>query len=252
MQRSALRAAADPPRETIANRPKRGRSSDFLDIQICPEGERAERAGHSASSPLCCSFPGPERDVRRLLPALAVAQAAGVLAADRGWLGIDAALALGIGACALALAARRRPRAQAALALAAAAGGGALALAVRLESADASRPLRPVEATLEATVLEVAAAAGGAVRVELGSAAAVEPGASVPARVRVWLAPDRLAAPGLERALPGERIRARVRLAAPDSRRNPGSADGAARARRAGIGAVGRLVHPLFFVRVPE
>ncbi len=223
MQLTALRAAAD-----------------------VPAGERAAVAAMIRA-------PGPGWVVRRLLPALALAQAAGVLAADRGWLSVELASGLGLAACVLALALGRRPRTRVALCLVAAGAGGALALGLRLESADAARPARPLEVTLEATVREVVAADRDAVRVELEAAAAVEPsGARVPARVRLWLSVDPLGSPGLERALPGERIRARVRLAAPGSRRNPGAADAAARARRAGIGAVGRLAHPLLVVRLPE
>jgi competence protein ComEC len=191
--------------------------------------------------------------LRRLLPALAVAQAAGILAADGGWLRADAALGLGLGACGLALALGRRPRARVALCLVAAAAGGALALARQLEAADATRPARALELTLEATVREAAASDPATSRVELEGAVAVEPaGARIPPRVRLWLPVDPLAPPGLERALPGQRIRARVRLAAPGSRRNPGAADAALRARRAGIGAVGRLADPSLVVRLPE
>jgi competence protein ComEC len=191
--------------------------------------------------------------VRRLLPALALAQAAGIAAADRGWLRADAALGLGVAACGLALPLARRPRARVALCLVAAAAGGAVALARQVEAADATRPALPVELTLEATVREVAAIDPAVSRVELEGAVAVEPpGARVSPRVRLWLAVDPLAPPGLERALPGERIRARVRLAAPASRRNPGAVDAARRARRAGIGAVGRLADPSLVVRLPE
>src|SRR5262249_21142345 len=60
------------------------------------------------------------------------------------------------------------------------------------------------------------------------------------------------AGPGLERALPGDHVRARLRLAAPESRRNPGLPDAALRARRHGVGASARPVHPALFVRLPE
>jgi competence protein ComEC len=191
--------------------------------------------------------------VRRLLPALALAQAAGVVAADRGLLGVGAALVLGASACALAGAIGPGLRRRVALALLAAFAGGALALALDLEAADATRPARPLERSIEATVRSVAPAGPSLVRVELTAVAGVEPGAPrLPRRIQLWLPLDPALPAGLEAALPGERIRARVHLAAPASRRNPGAPDAALRARRAGIGAVGRLVHPSLHVRLPE
>ena len=191
--------------------------------------------------------------MRRLLPALALAQAAGVFAADRGLLGARAALLLGAAACALAGLLGRGPLRWSALGLVAAFAGGALALGRQLESADATRPARRSERTLEATVSEVVPVGPALVRVELAAVAGVEPAqAPLPARVRLWLPPDPALPPGLETATPGERFRARVRLSAPASRRNPGSPDAARRARREGVGAVGSLVHPSLQVRLPE
>ena len=191
--------------------------------------------------------------MRRLLPALALAQAAGVFAADRGLLRAGAALVLGASACALAGVLGRGPRGCAALALVAAFAGGALALGLELESADATRPSRRIERTLEATVREVVPVGSALVRVELAAVAGVDPEpARLPPRILLWLPLDPALPPGLETALPGERIRARVRLAAPAPRRNPGAPDAALRARRAGIGAVGSLVHPSLHVRLPE
>jgi competence protein ComEC len=196
--------------------------------------------------------PVPGRTLRQLLPGLALAQAAGIVAADRGFLRPDAALALGASACSLALALGPRRRLRIALVLVASAAAGALALGRQLEAADALRPSQPLEVVLEARVREVVAVDRETARVELEQAAAVEPGARVPARVRVWVALEPRAAPGLETALPGEWVRARLRLSAPASRRNPGAADAGRRARRAGIGATGRLVHPSLWVRMPE
>ncbi len=191
--------------------------------------------------------------MRRLLLALALAQAAGILAADHAWVPPDAALVIGASACALAGPLHGAPRRLAALALVAAFGGGALALGLQLRAADAARPSRRIEATVEATVREVALVGSAAVRLDLEQVSGVGPvPARVPDRIRIWLAPDAESASGLERALPGERIRARVRLAEPASRRNPGAMDAARRARRAGVGAVGTLVHPWLHVRMPE
>jgi competence protein ComEC len=181
-----------------------------------------------------------------------VAQAAGVAAADRGLLRPEAALVLGAWSCAMALAIGPRPRVRIALALLAGAAAGALTLGERLETADALRPARAREVTLEASVREVVARDGASARVELERAAVVPSGPPIPTRLRLWLASEPGTAPGLGSALPGERIRAHVRLAAPGGRRNPGAADTAQRARRAGIGATGTLVHPALWVRIPE
>jgi competence protein ComEC len=191
--------------------------------------------------------------VRRLLPALALAQAAGVVAADRGWLGAAAALALGGSTCALACAIASGPRRCAALALVAAFAAGALSLGLELEAADAARPARRIERSIEATVRAIVPAGPALTRVELDAVAGTEPGAAaLPRRIQLWLPLDPALPPGLEAALPGERIRARVLLAAPAAPRNPGARDAALRARRAGVGAVGRLVHPSLHVRLPE
>ena len=191
--------------------------------------------------------------MRRLLPALAVAQAAGIAAADRGLVRTDGALVLGAAACLAGVALARGPRLRAALALVAAAAAGALALGVQLDAADAGRPARPQEGTLEATVREVVATGRGAWRVELEVAAWLEPeGLPGPGRARLWLSDEPGAPAGLEAALPGERVRVRARLAAPGARRNPGGPDAGVRARRAGLAAVGRLVHPSLHARLPE
>jgi len=195
----------------------------------------------------------PADRVRRLLPALALAQIAGILAADAGWIAARPALACGVAAIAIGALLARGPSARVALALLATASAGAAALARQLEAADAARPAVPFEATIEATVRAVAALGDGALRMELEAAAAVAPAdAAVPEQLAVWLSPEPGAPPGLEAALPGERVRARLRLSAPESRRNPGTPDAALRARRRGVGASARPVHAALFVRLPE
>jgi competence protein ComEC len=191
--------------------------------------------------------------LRRLLPALALAQIAGVVAADAGIVAPRSALGCGVLACAAGLLFARSGCARAGLARLAAAAAGAAALGQALAAADAARPVEPFEATIEATVAAIVALGGGASRVELEAVAAVPPTlAAVPERVELWLSREAGPDPGLETALPGDRVRARVRLAAPDSRRNPGTSDTAVRARRSGIGAAARVVHPALVVRLPE
>ena len=191
--------------------------------------------------------------MRRLLPALALAQIAGILAADAGMVAPRFALGCGVVACAVGMLCARSGPARAGLALLAAAAAGAAALGQQLAAADAARPLEPFEATVEASVAAVVALGDGAARVELEAAAAVPPAAAaVPERIQLWLSREPGADPGLEAALPGDRVRVRVRLAAPDSRRNPGAPDAAVRARRGGVGASARAVHPALAVRLPE
>ena len=171
--------------------------------------------------------------------------------ADRGILRADAALVLGITAVVVGALAARGPRSRAGLALVTALAAGAFALGARFDAADRARPLQVAEFTVEATVQRTDRSPQW-MRVELEDVVAVGAAATpVPRRVTLLDRPSPPDAASLESALPGERIRARVRLRAPRGLRNPGSRDAAERARRAGVGAVGRLVHPSLHARLP-
>jgi competence protein ComEC len=181
-----------------------------------------------------------------------VAQALGILLADRGLLRVDAALVAGATAIALGATVARRAPARAGLAGVAAVAAGALALGDQLEAATAWRPRAPLEVTLEGTV-QGSGAGEGWTLVDLTEVVAAEPGApQLPRRVRIFGRPTPVEMPALEAALPGERVLARVRLRAHRELRNPGSHPRARSLERAGIGAVGWLVHPALHVRLPE
>jgi competence protein ComEC len=183
------------------------------------------------------------------LPCLAGAQVLGILLADRGVLCLDAALVLGAGCVALGLA---LPAARAALALLLALAAGAAALAVRLDAAGRWEGHEAREIAVEATVREALGGPWGW-RVELGDVVGVAPGRPAPPpRVRVLGQPTPPGVAALEAAVPGERVRARLRLRQPRGLRNPGAPDRERRARREGIGAVGRLVDPALHARIPQ
>lgn len=175
------------------------------------------------------------------LPALTACFAAGIVAADAGVLPRGPALVAGLHALALAWA---WPRARAALALGVALCAGAAALGARLERADRHAPRAPREVLLEATVAR-SARWGGGHRIALRDAVGV--GASrdaVPAAVALRVEPTPEPFAALEAVSPGARVRARVRLRPVHGLCNPGGSDPAVRARRRGVGARGRLVHP--------
>jgi len=184
--------------------------------------------------------------VRALLPALAGAQALGILFADRfeppgfaTWCvaGLLALAALGIG---------RRGRRVVALAAAAFAGGAA-SLAGPLEAARASSPL-PDEAVVEATAA-TAAWQGSRLRVDWVDARAVG-GPRVPARLRSWSEVDARVPVELQTPQPGERWRQRLRLRRPEAPRNPGGRDATRGLARRGIAATANRAHPGLAVRV--
>ena len=190
--------------------------------------------------------------MRKLLPILAASQAGGILLADRGCLSPEAALVAGATAVALGATVVRGARGRAALGVLAAAAAGALALGVRLEAAAAGRPAAPVELTLSGTVRATSAGPTW-MRVDLADVVADEKAAaSPPARIRVVGRRTPPGTPALETALPGERVRLRGRLQAPQQRHNPGSRSRHRGLERAGVGAELRLVHPALHVRLPE
>ncbi|MDJ0868939.1 MAG: ComEC/Rec2 family competence protein, partial [Myxococcota bacterium] len=76
-------------------------------------------------------------------------------------------------------------------------------------------------------------------------------GRPTPARVRLVGEATPEGLPAFEAALPGQRIRARVRLRPSRPLRNPGAPDRERADRRGGIAAVGRLVHPALHARLP-
>jgi competence protein ComEC len=187
--------------------------------------------------------------VPRLLPILAASHAFGIWLADRTALTCVAALVC----CAASLGAGitcRRPRWRAACAALAALFAGALALGAQLERAARHRPLRPVARCVEGTVARVARFPTW-MRVDLARVAATDVGPPVPERVRVHGSRSPPGVAALEAALPGERLRACLRLRAPSALRNPGGRDGTRAIARAGIGALAGLAHPALHVRVP-
>jgi competence protein ComEC len=151
------------------------------------------------------------------------------------------------GAAALAPALPRRARAP--LAVLVALGAGAGGLAARLEDAARGAGAAPRELVIEGRVRAVERGAAGW-RVLLEQVSGV--GDLAPPRVELRGEPTPAGVPSFEAALPGERVRARVRLREPLGLRNPGLPDPEARARRTGLGAVGRLAHPALHARLPE
>jgi competence protein ComEC len=188
----------------------------------------------------------------RLLPSLAAANVLGIVLADCGALSPAGALALGTAALLAGGLAARRPRVRAVAAVLAAAAAGALALGQHLEAASRAPLSEPAERTLEATLGSVSAGPGG-YRIDLVDAVAVGEGDSpIAERIRLYGEPTPAELSAIERRLPGERIRARVRLREPRELRNPGSRSRLRNLARAGIGAQGWLVHPALHVRLPE
>jgi len=189
----------------------------------------------------------PALAVRAALPALLAAYVAGILLADRGALGPDAALTAGALGLAVAALTRGRGRGRFAAALLATACAGAFHLGVALEAADRAPP-GPVEATVDARVV-------GALRTphwtRLDLAGARSPLADdppVPRRIRVYVRPGEGGA--LVGAVPGEEVRARLRLRPAGGLRNPGAGDPEAPRRRRGIAAVASPVHPTLTARL--
>lgn len=185
--------------------------------------------------------------MRRLL-ALLGAQCLGIVAADAGWLPAPVAGRLALLAAGLALLARSPLRRTAAACTALAAAGG-FGLATRLEAA-ANAPAAPLEATIEGTVAARRAPPAG-VQLELARVRVVAP-AEARAPSRLLLRTSGTEAALLGDTVPGDRLRARVRIRPLEGRSNPGGPDREREAARRGIGAIAALVHPDLVVRRPD
>ena len=187
------------------------------------------------------------------LGALLIAQALGILAADRGLVAtapLPKLAALGI---ALAVGSRSPAtrRAAAALAIGAAAS---FALAARLEEAFEAVPAAAIETTLDGTVIRTTRVPG-ALELDLDAVRGVGAAPPLPRRLRlrapVEAAPD-VPPPPLSNAVPGDQLRLRARLRRLESRSNPGGRDRARDLARSGIGTVASLAHPELAVRLPD
>jgi competence protein ComEC len=129
-----------------------------------------------------------------------------------------------------------------------AASAGALSLGLRLRDA-ASAAGAGTERRIEASVAELRESGRG-MRVLLDDLAAVD-GDATPLPRRVLLVGE----PGdatLRALPPGARVRAQVRLRAPQPLRNPGRRGDGERLAREGIGALALLADPALLVRLPE
>ena len=187
-----------------------------------------------------------------MLPLLAVAQAVGILAADRLGLSAQVALLLGIESllAGLLLASGRRARVACASLVCFAAG--AAGLASRLEEARRHRPAAAMDVDIEALVSATTASASH-VSVDLREVAPVRAlGPPLPSRVRISEERGSPAAAWLLGRSAGERVRVRARLRSPHGARNPGQTDDARRLARRGIGARGSLVDATLVARVSE
>ncbi len=152
----------------------------------------------------------------------------------------------------LAIAARKSRALVVALALAASSAAGAVALTTGLEAAANARPAAPFEASFDATVVSSARVYGD-VEVEVADAvAAATETIAVPRRMRLRERSAASSATPLGSVVPGDRVRMRARLRAPEGRANPGMRDRAHDLARRGIGAVGAISHPDFVVRLPD
>ncbi|MBW2666843.1 MAG: DNA internalization-related competence protein ComEC/Rec2 [Deltaproteobacteria bacterium] len=188
----------------------------------------------------------------RLLPSLVLAQICGIVLADAGVVSSKAALAGALLALAAASFGVLRGRRLWAAAVLLVACSGALSHAQRIEMARGRRSAVAVERTLAATVDSLVVGAAG-YRIDLRDVTAAGPeDARVPQRVRLYGEPTPAGLLAIERRLPGERVWLAARLRSPSQRRNPGSSSPDLALDRAGIGAVGSLLHPALQVRLPE
>lgn len=182
--------------------------------------------------------------VFELAPLLATALCIGIAAGDHGAIGVVAAEIVLVQALALGLV-LRVPRARLLCAGIAVAAAGALGMAERREAARWTSAASRIEATVEGRVAS-STARSDAVSVVVGSIRRTDGGAEpVPGRIRLRVEHGS----ALAMSVPGDGVRARVRLRPLVSRFDPGTADPAERLRRAGIGATGGLAHPALAVR---
>ncbi|MBW2714759.1 MAG: DNA internalization-related competence protein ComEC/Rec2 [Deltaproteobacteria bacterium] len=187
----------------------------------------------------------------RLLPLLAFAQALGIWVADRGWLGLEVAVASGLTLLVAVFALRPRPAQLRALSLALAFLAGAVSLAVQLRVAAVTR-LPSESVAIEATAVDVVSGPGWW-RVDVENVRAVDPRSSrLPERIRLIGGDTPAGFQGLEDANRGERIRALVSLRVLHEPRNPGSPSRIRSLERRGIGALGRLPHPALHVTLAD
>jgi competence protein ComEC len=181
---------------------------------------------------------------------LAIAQAAGIFLADRGWVRCELALPLAAVALVLGIVSRRGPRLQAASAMAVAFCAGAVALQARLDAARFSPADGVLAATIEGRVTRAVSQADW-MWVDLGQVRTPDAGGpSLPRGVRIQGPRTPASLPALESHRAGARIRARVRLKPPRGLENPGSRDRTRSLARRGIGAIGRLAHPALHVEI--
>ena len=188
--------------------------------------------------------------LRPLLPLLVIAQAGGILLADRGWIRSELAQLLAVLALAFGIAVKRFVWLRAASAIVVACCAGAVALHGRLEAARFAPAGAAVEATVEGRVARTARHADW-MSVEVRELRNVDSGGPpLPTGVRIQgpLTPPWLPALELHRA--GKRIRARVRMKVPRALSNPGSRDRTRGLARRGIGAIAHLVHPALHVEI--
>ena len=188
--------------------------------------------------------------LRGLLPLLVVAQAGGILLADRGGVRSELALLVAVLALAIGSVLRRSSRLRAGSAVVVCFCAGAAALEARLEAARFSPAGGTVEATIEGRVARVSQQPDW-MWVELREVRNVEPaGPPLPRGVRVQGLPTPPPLPAFESHRPGELLRARVRLKPPRALENPGSRSLTRSLERRGIGAIGNLVHPALHVEI--
>jgi competence protein ComEC len=187
-----------------------------------------------------------------LLPSLVLAQIGGIVLADAGLVSSPVAMSSALLALIVAAFAALRGRGAWLAVMLLVAGSGALSHARQLELAREHRPVGAEERTLAATIDEVVAGATG-FRVDLRDVAAVDSlGTPVPRRIRLYGESSPEDPNAFERRLPGERVWLAARLRAASQRRNPGSSSPDIALARAGVGAVGSLLHPALHVRLPE
>ena len=215
----------------------------------CSTSQRATPARAPLSSRSC---PGPRvACLRRLLPWLALAQIAGILLADQAIVSHEAALVLGAACLALGAVAARRPiRAPAARSAwrwhpARSVWPRALDAAARDGPSSPSRR-RSRDACGRCSACPAATGSTSTGWAQRRPAC----GCRRRSELRGEATPEGVAA--IERALPGERLRVRARLAAPSAFANPGGRERVRNLTRSGARASGRLAHPALHARMPE